>query len=519
MGAGRYPRLLPSGRDRVKRGQDSPAPDSQPDPFTRRELLTRGMFAIGAAAALPLTGEFVARRSAINSFASVPPAGALKLHSRPDLRIPSLAVDVSHPGTAPGLIFVSPFGLDGAQDGAVIADESGRPVWEYPVAHQEIYNFTVQTYQGQPVLTWWQGHLSGGHGVGIYVIANQDYQPIAHVAPGNGLQADLHEFLITDRGTALVTSYVLKHVDLSSVGGSANGPIEDAVFQEVDLSSGRVLLEWHSLDHIPLSESQWPITPWPWDYVHLNAIDVDRDGQLLVSSRNTHTVYKIDRSSGAIIWRLGGRRSDFAMGPGASFAWQHDPRRQADGTLTIFDNEGSPHAAPQSRAIVLEIDEQRRTARLKRQFLHPQALQSSSLGSVQLLPNGNIFVGWGAEPFVSEFSPSGELLFDARLGSGYQSYRAFRIPWSAGGSGRPAIAAAAQGGRATNLWVSWNGDTEVTRWQVLAGARPNALKPLTSAPRAGFETAIALKSRPRQLAVIGLDASGRPLGQSMTVAV
>jgi hypothetical protein len=503
----------------VKRGQDSPAADSAPDPLTRRELLTRSMFAVGAAVALPVTGELVARRTAVNSFGSVPSAGPLKLHSRPDLRIPSLAVDVSRPGTAPGLIFVSPFGLEYAQDGAVIADDAGQPVWEYPVAHQEIYNFNVQTYRGQPVLTWWQGHLSGGHGVGIYVIANQHYEPIAHVAPGNGLQADLHEFLITDRETALVTSYVTKNIDLRSVGGSANGAIEDAVFQEVDLSSGRVLLEWHSLDHIPLSESQWPITPWPWDYVHLNAIDVDSDGQLLVSSRNTHTVYKIDRSSGAIIWRLGGRHSDFAMGPGASFAWQHDPRRQVDGTLTIFDNEGSPHAAPQSRAIVLEIDEQRRTAQLKRQFLHPQALQSSSLGSVQLLPNGNVFVGWGAEPFVSEFSPSGELLFDARLGSGYQSYRAFRIPWSAGGSGQPAIAAAAQGARATNLWVSWNGDTEVARWQVLAGARPNALKPLTSVPRAGFETAIALDSRPRQLAVVGLDASGRPLGQSMTLAV
>jgi len=503
----------------VKHGQDWPIPESQPDPLTRRELLTRGMFTIGAAMALPLTGELAARRTAVNSFASVPPAGAPGLHSRPDLRIPGLAVDVNRSGTAPGLIFVSPFGPSGAQDGAVIADELGRPVWEYPVPHQEIYNFTVQTYRGEPVLTWWQGHLSGGHGVGIYVIANQNYELIAHVEPGNGLQADLHEFLITDRGTALVTSYVLAHVDLRPVGGSESGLVEDAVFQEVDLASGRVLLDWHSLDHIPLTESQWPLTPWPWDYVHINAIDVDSDGQLLVSSRNTHTVYKIDRSSGAIVWRLGGRHSDFAMGPGASFAWQHDPRRQADGTLTVFDNEGSPHAGPQSRAIVLEVDEQRRTARLKRQFLHPQALQSSSLGSVQLLPNGNVFVGWGAEPFVSEFSPSGELLFDARLGDGYQSYRAFRVPWRANGQGQPAIVAAAQGARSTNLWVSWNGDTEVARWQVLAGARPDALKPLTSVPRTGFETAIALDGRPRQLAVIGFDAASRPLGQSMTLAV
>jgi hypothetical protein len=163
------------------------------------------------------------------------------------------------------------------------------------------------------------------------------------VAAGNGRSGDLHEFLLTDRGTALLTAYVLRHIDLRPVGGSRSGAIQDAIFQEVDLASGRVLLEWHSLDHIPLTESYWPLTSWSWDYVHLNSIDVDLDGNLLVSSRNTHTVYKIDRRSGEIIWRLGGKHSDFAMGAGATFAWQHDPRRQADGTLTIFDNQGAPY--------------------------------------------------------------------------------------------------------------------------------------------------------------------------------
>jgi hypothetical protein len=456
--------------------------------------------------------------AAVNSYNSVAAAGTPRFHSRADLHIPGLAVDVSRPGTAPGLIFISPFGPEYAQDGALITDSTGQPVWEYPVANEEIYNFNVQTYQGRPALTWWQGHLSGGHGVGGYVIANQAYEPIAHVRPGNGLEADLHEFFLTDRGTALVTSYITTHVDLTSVGGAKSGAIEDAVFQEVDLATGRVLLEWHSLDHIPLSESQWPVsTDWPWDYVHLNAVCVDTDGQLLVSSRNTHTVYKVDRSSGEIIWRLGGRRSDFTMGPGASFAWQHDARRQADGTLTLFDNEGSPGAGPQSRAVVLTIDEQRRTAQLKRQFLHPQALQASSLGSVQILPNGNVFVGWGAEPFVSEFSPSGELLFDARLGSGYQTYRAFRMPWSADAPGRPSVAIAATPSGGTSVWVSWNGDTNVTRWQVLGGRRSGALLPITTVARDGFETSIALATHPERLAVRGLDARGRTLGESITL--
>jgi hypothetical protein len=166
---------------------------------------------------------------------------------------------------------------------------------------------------------------------------------------------------------------------------------------------------------------------------------------------------------------------------------------------------------------VLAIDESRRTARLRSQFLHPLALQASSCGSVQVLPGGNLFVGWGAEPFVSEFSPGGELLFDARLGAGYGSYRAFRIPWSAAGEGRPSIAARRRGAAATQLWVSWNGDTQVRHWQVLAGSSNGALRALATQPRSGFETAITLAGRPQRLAVRGLDARGRPLAISPTL--
>ncbi len=487
---------------------------------TRRRLLVDGASALGALAlaGAPARAALAATGAApINSFGSVSPAHPPLAHSRPDLRIPGLAVDVQRAGTAPGLIFVGPFGPSRGQAGAVIADSLGQPVWEYPTPGSEVYNLQVQSFRGRNALTWWQGVIVDGHGVGQYVIAGEDYEPIVHVQAGNGLRADLHEFLLTDRGTALVTSYVSKGVDLRPVGGPRSGSIEDAVFQELDIASGRVLLEWHSLDHIPLTESYWPLTGGSWDYFHINSIDVDTDGQLLVSSRNTHTVYKLDRRSGEIIWRLGGKRSDFAMGFGASFAWQHDARRQADGTITIFDNEGAPGAAPQSRAIVLAVDEQRRTARLQRQFLHPQALQSSSCGSVRILANGNAFVGWGAEPFVSEFSGDGELLFDARLGAGYSSYRAFRSPWSGTGQGRPSVAVARHASRATQLWVSWNGDTEVARWLVLAGESSGVLKPLASQARTGFETAIQIAGQPRRLSVRGLDERGRTICTSATL--
>jgi outer membrane protein assembly factor BamB len=436
----------------------------------------------------------------------VPAAITPDFRSRPDLRIPTFAVDVAKPGTAPGLIFVSPYGAAKGQAGALIADSSGQAVWEYP-SELEIDNFGVQTYRGQPALAWWQGKIEHSHGVGSYVIANEAYQPIAHVQAGNGMSGDLHDFVLTDRGTALLTCYRIIHADLASVGGSRNGEIQDACFQEVDLASGRVLLEWHSFGHIALAESYWPIGGL-WDYVHLNSLDIDVDGNLLVSSRNTHTVYKIDRRSGEIIWRLGGKHSDFAMGAGATFAWQHDVRIHPGGTMTIFDNEGSPFVAGgQSRALVLDVDERRMTATLRQQYRHPKALASSSKGSVQLLPNGNVFVGWAAEPFISEFSPSGELLFDARLGDSYIFYRAFRLPWAGSPSGAPAVATERSGAN-TNVYVSWNGDTRVERWTALAGSDPSKLTAVATVARSGFETAIRIPGKLTKLRLRGTDASG-----------
>jgi hypothetical protein len=441
-----------------------------------------------------------------------------RFHTRPDLRIPGLSVSTSSEQVAPGLIFIAPYNAPtGQQAGAVIVDNTGSPVWEQPLAGLVTTNLRVQRYRKAPALTWWQGLIENGHGVGKYVIAGSDYAPLRTVQAGNGLQGDLHEFLLTERGTALLTTYQTRTIDLSSVGGSKQGTIQDAIFQELDLASGQVLLEWHSLDHIALSESYWPLSEL-WDYVHINSIDVDRDGNLLVSSRNTHTVYKIDRRSGEIIWRLGGKHSDFGLGHDATFAWQHDARRQPDGTLTLFDNEGPPSGAAQSRAIMLSLDEHRLQAKLQRAYHHPSPLLATSQGSVQLLPGGNVLVGWGAEPYVSEFSPSGELLFDGQLGTDYLSYRAFRLPWTGIGQGRPAVVAA-RSGRVIDLWASWNGDTRTRFWVVLAGGATGSLVPAAARPREGFETALRVHGDARRIAVRAIDYGGQTLQQSETISV
>lgn len=492
--------------------------------LSRRELI-RGGSLVGAVA-LAGAGSYAAGAfaepyaDAFNRYGSVPTSPTPTFHSRPDLRIPGLRVRVDKGNTAPGSIFLAPFSPLLGQEGALIVDGAGTPVWERPLTGMETDNFRVQSYKGRPVLTWWQGVLQNGHGVGSYVIANTAYEPIAHVQAGHGLHGDLHEFLLTSAGTALLTSYVITARDLRSVGGPEHGKIQDAIFQEVDVASGRVLLEWRSLDHIPLTESQWPLSH-TWDYVHLNSVDVDAsDGNLLVSARNTHTIYKVHRTTGEIIWRLGGRRSNFKLGPGAQFAWQHDARSHPGGVITMFDNEGAPFAgAVESRGLALDIDETAMTATVKREYLHPLHLRASSEGSVQVLPNGNVFISWGAEPFVSEYAAGGEILFDARLGTDYLGYRGFRIPWSAAGEGVPRIAAGHDGSGRSTVWVSWNGDTQVTDWVLHAGGATGSLRRAAQATRLGFETAIRVSGAPQRVAVDGLDASGKTLGTSATLTI
>ena len=262
-------------------------------------------------------------------------------------------------------------------------------------------------------------------------------------------------------------------------------------------------MEWRSLDHIALQESYWPVSS-DWDFFHINSVDFDRDGSLLVSARSTHTVYKLARS-GEILWRLGGTRSDFELGPGASFAWQHDARRRTDGAISIFDNGATPAVEARSRALILELDEDAMTATLQEQYSHRGVLAGSQ-GNVQLLDSGNVFVGWGEVPRVSEFERSGRMVFDALLGSGYECYRAFRLPWSATPAHAPALALARDGARVA-AYASWNGATRVAHWQLLAGVSAAALAPVARASARSFETALQARSAGPLFAVQALGST------------
>jgi hypothetical protein len=448
-----------------------------------------------------------------------PPKGVWAFRSRPDLSPAAVEVTTAqaHKDTAAGYIFVA-FKEGIGENGPMIIDDQGQLVWfgKYRSAR----DFKMQYYQGAPVLSWWEGKVTAGHGVGEYVIFDDSYREIARVRAGNGYRGDLHEFLITPEDTALLVAYAPRRTDLSQIGGLKDGMAWEGIVQEVEIETGKVLFEWHSLEHVGIEESYIELPEDPdylYDYFHINSIDVEPDGNLLVCARNTWTVYKVERKSGKIIWRLDGKKSDFEMSTGTRSAYQHDARRQRDGTITIFDNGAHPKVHDQSRGIVVELDEEKMSAKLVCEYTSPQKRISTSQGNIQLLPNSNVLIGWGSGPFISEFSYDGELLFEARFPPECESYRAFRFPWSGHSTDEPAVAVEQGPDDKVTLFASWNGATGVTTWEVLAGPRPGRLKWVGSVPRDGFETAMLVQTFDPYVAVRAKDHFGQPLGTSAPV--
>jgi hypothetical protein len=494
-------------------------------PFDEGELVTvRARVRVGGSVRALLDEFAIAHNDPITTTAeTLEPlnlAGDQSFRSRPELHPPVVTVTASSPAVAAGDEFLAPYHGPG-QSGPMILDPSGGLLWFKPMpANTEATNLQVQEYEGKPVLTWWQGKITHGFGMGEDVIADDTYTDIEHVHAGNGLEADLHELQLTPQGTALLTAYHPVLCDLSSVGGPSYGGLVDATFQEIDVRTGLVMYEWTTVDHVALSESYEHASrssaPEPFDYFHMNSISVDRDGSLLISGRNTWTVYKLSPQSGQILWRLGGRHSSFKMGAGTGTAWQHDARELPDGSISVFDNGASPTVHSQSRAVVLSINPQSHTATLAGRWTHTPPLLSESEGSVEALANGDWFVGWGGEPYFSEFGPEGTLLFDAHLPVHTVSYRSFRFQW-AGTPAHPPVFAFAPGGEAGGTaYASWNGATLVASWRALAGASPSSLTSVAEVPRSGFETAIAIPAGTvgPYLQVQALNAAGQVLGTS-----
>jgi len=452
------------------------------------------------------------------------PASYQSFVSTPGLHPPIMSVTAADRDPAAGDLMMST-GPGPGQFGPLIYTPQGRLVWfEQMPPGVAALNLSVQSYEGRRDLTWWQGRvLSAGFGEGQDVVMDSNYQTVATIRAGNGFEADLHDVQLVPGNVAYIPVYSVMRCDLSHVGGARNGVIVDTAVQAVDIKTGLVRWEWHSLDHVGVAESHVPVAEkaTPWDWFHLNSIDVEPSGDVLISARSTWAAYQLARGSGAIEWRLGGTRSSFAMGPGAATAWQHDARMHSDGSITMFDNGSSPRVHYQSRGVRIAIDTARHTARLLASYPHPGgALLADSQGDTQQLASGNVIVGWGAIPSVSETGPSGSLLLDAHLPAGSSSYRAFRFPWSGHPLTQPAVSARVLAtGDSTAVFASWNGASSVASWRVLAGQSPNALIATATMPDSGFESSVTFPDAYAYVAVQALGPAGEVLAGSATVAV
>ena len=444
----------------------------------------------------------------------------------------------AQPGASPGDLFLAPYQGKGSP-GPLISEQDGALVWFHPLpAGESSTNFRVQSYDGQPVLTWWQGRiLEVGFGQGEDVIENTSYQPVAYVRAGNGYHADLHEIRLTPEGTAWIDAFDPIRMNLSSMHGSSDAIVNDSVVQEIDVKTGLVMWEWHALGHIALSESHNPMPSSgnsPWDYVHINSISpgpasqteaagADQPGNVLLSSRNTWTLYDVNMRTGAFQWRLGDRSSSFKLGPGTRFYWQHDAEWQPGGLISVFDNGSDPPKEKQSRGLLLDPNTTTHTVTLLKQFTNPtKTLLASSQGNLlNLSPGdntaGNWMMGYGGLPNFTEHGPSGGVLLDGTLGKNVQDFRTYLAPWSGHPASTPSLAVQSAAGGKLTVAASWNGATEVASWQVLAGSSATSLAPVATVPRSGFQTSVPLALAPAYVAVQALDAAGAAIGRSPTV--
>jgi Arylsulfotransferase (ASST) len=367
------------------------------------------------------------------------------LHAGP----PPLKVLTYEPGAASNRddIFLATAG-GGYPAGPEIVSMTGKVIWFHALPPgQGATDFRTQTYHGQPVLTWCQlGHL-GQTGLippDTDYIYSDKHRLIATVRAGNGYTASWHEFVITPWNTALIVANKVATANLTAMGGPADQKVVDGVVQEIDIATGKVLFQWNSADHVPYRDSHAPLpgsASTLWDWFHINAAQLDTDGNLLVSSRFTWSVYKVNRRTGAIIWELGGKQSSFRLRAapgqvldhaGEIFAFQHDPQAIGHDEYTVFDDESAPtlgQELPYSRVVTVKLNLATKVATLVSSVDQPEHRLASAMGSGQTTAGGDLFVGWGTLPYISEFSPAGRLLFNAELPPGVQTYRAYLLPW------------------------------------------------------------------------------------------
>lgn len=450
-----------------------------------------------------------------------------------------------------GNVFVTLNGPSIADPGPTIYDARGGLVWT-TTEYGTVLNMRLQQYKGENYLTFWAGRKAGTMGQGKYFMLDSSYNVSRTFdAIGDNLHGDLHEFKLTDEGTALITVYTAKQVDLTDLGHwrGKDGWVVDSMFQEIDLETNELLFEWSASEHFPPAES-YMTNPFggysessPFDSFHINSVDKEPvSGNYLISSRHTHTISLIDGKSGEVLWQLGGKHNSFkdlSDGLATDFSWQHDarwiglPSQGEEGVYTIsfFANgmAGALHVdASHSTARIVRLNTNDMTAELIQSYASYQRTLASSQGSVEILPNSNVFVGWGASAAWTEFSPDGTLLCEAHLAASksfpwerVKSYRVFKTDEWVGKPSWPVSARITNG----KVFTSWNGATEVASWELQghksasdSSGEESDWRAIDVVEKTGFEDSITLPSSSEgwmAYRIAALDKDKNVLGTSL----
>lgn len=456
---------------------------------------------------------------------------AWRFVSEPNLHPPKVSVNTNQPGTEEGLIFFAPRAASSrptsGQPGSLIMDREANPVWFRPAggSNAENTDFRTQELEGKPVLTFWQSGSSGT--APRWYILDNSYRTIATITAQNGYTSDSHEFLITPQNTALFLCTKFIAVDLTPYGGPQDGVVEDYAIQEVDLKTNELLFFWSAIEHIPLENSYVPPPTVAsgkknWDAYHFNSVNLaDTPNDIIASSRNAWTIYRINKPTGNIEWQLGGKHSSFNIEDGAQFSFQHDVHLLPYNIISMFDDNCCnptspiPSGTPPARGLLLFLNMLSNTAELYQSYYHNPQLLVSSQGNMQSLENANKFIGWGQRPYFSEYDRLGNVLYDAQILGNNQSYRSYLNKWVGTPYYLPSIGLQSFNGQ-TTVYASWNGSTETTGWKVFSGNSPTNLSLKATKNKSGFETAITVSSK-RFFQVAAINANGEELARSKIV--
>ncbi|KAF9887496.1 hypothetical protein FE257_010213 [Aspergillus nanangensis] len=461
-----------------------------------------------------------------------------------ELEAPEADVLQWDPRCEDGYILLSPRGHFYPEPGPLIYDTHGNLIW-IEKRFGMVMDFKVQHYRGQDYLTFWVGEDDGVRGMGSYYMLDSSYEVVHVVSAANGHQGDVHEFKITEQGTALITIYEICPADLSSLNGPVDGWIYDCLFQEINIETGELLFEWRAQDNYAINETYFtredgkgssPSSADAYDYFHINSVDKHPiSGNYLVSSRYMHTVTCIS-PTGDILWILGGKRNMFEDlspdGSATGFTWQHDARWQSDSEITLLDNGAHEHlrTADHTRGYRIDLDFTTWSASTRHIYDSPGHFSSHSQGNLQTLPaSGNVFIGWGKASAYTEFSADGEVLCDTHWGpraffwfGWVKSYRAHKTHWVGRPSHPPDVAVDET---TRSVYVSWNGATDVAGWLLQRATNRSShegedvLETINYVPKHGFETMLDVTAADRYLRLVAVGYDGLEMGYSEVFAM